>query len=74
MAAAALKRTADDREFLTRELTAVEASGQPTRLATALKFLGMAFIAPVVVFIALLGGAIAALAWPGPPVRKDKKD
>ena len=33
MAAAALKRTADDREFLTRELTAVEASGQPTRLA-----------------------------------------
>ena len=33
VAAAALKRTADDREFLTRELTAVEASGQPTRLA-----------------------------------------
>ena len=50
------------------------AAGQPSRLATALKFLGMAFIAPVVVFIALLGGAIAALAWPGPPVRKDKKD
>ena len=36
--------------------------------------LGLAFIAPVVVFVALICGAVAALAWPGPPVRKDKKD
>ena len=50
------------------------AAGQPSRLATALKFLGLAFIAPVVVFLALLCGAVAALAWPGPPARKDKKD
>ena len=49
-------------------------TGQPSRLATALKFLGLAFIAPVVVFVALLGGAIAALAWPGPPGREGKRD
>ena len=49
------------------------ATGQPSRLATAFKFLGLAVVAPVVVFVALLGGAFAALLWPGPRPPKEKR-
>ena len=42
------------------------AAGQPSRLASAAKFLVLAVVGPPVVCLAMLYGFFAALLWPGP--------
>ena len=50
------------------------AAGQPSRLASAAKFLVLAVVGPPVVCLAMLYGFFAALLWPGPAYahRKNK--